>query len=113
MSDAGSPTVPQGAEILNALAHLLAERKETVLAADTSYTAHLYGQGRDRILQKVGEEAVELIIAGKNEDDQALVAEVADLFYHVLVMLAERDLPLERVFAELSNRFSMGRAKRG
>lgn len=108
MPDQTDPSTPPGAEILTVLHQLLQERKESVLTADSSYTAHLYAQGRDQILQKVGEEAVEVVIAGKNGDDQALVAEVADLFYHVLVMLAERHIDPQRVYSELGQRFGLG-----
>jgi len=69
-----------------------------------SYTARLYAQGAKRIAQKVGEEGVELALAGVAEDDAKVIAECADLIYHLLVLLKSRNLPLERVVAELESR---------
>jgi phosphoribosyl-ATP pyrophosphohydrolase len=69
-----------------------------------SYTAHLLNTGEDEILKKVGEEAMEVILAAKGQGDDRLVAEVADLFYHLLVLLAARELTLGDVEAELVRR---------
>ncbi len=69
-----------------------------------SYTARLLAAGEDEILKKVGEEAVEVILAAKAQGNQRLVEETADLFYHVLVLLAARGLSLEDVEAELKRR---------
>jgi len=69
-----------------------------------SYTAHLLGSGEDEILRKVHEEAQELILAAKSEGDQRVVEELADLYYHTLVLLAARDLSLAEVEAELRRR---------
>jgi phosphoribosyl-ATP pyrophosphohydrolase len=69
-----------------------------------SYTAKLLAEGDDRILQKVGEEAVEVILAAKGQGRQRLIEETADLFYHVLVMLAAKDLTLDDVETELWER---------
>lgn len=71
-----------------------------------SYTARLLAQGEDEMLKKVGEEAMEVILAAKGQGDQRLVEEVADLFYHTLVLLAAHDLTLEAVETELSTRHS-------
>lgn len=71
---------------------------------DGSYTTYLFGQGLDKILKKVGEESAETIIAAKNEDARALVAEVSDLLYHLLVLLVERGVRLEEVERELAGR---------
>ena len=70
----------------------------------SSYTARLLASGRDAILKKVGEEAVEVILAAKAQGDQRVVEEVADLFYHLLVLLASRGLTLSDVEAELEQR---------
>jgi len=70
-----------------------------------SYTCHLFAQGREEILKKVGEEAVEVVLAGALEEDDRLLYETADLAYHLLVMLAERGLTWQDVEAELSRRF--------
>ena len=69
-----------------------------------SYTAHLLASGEDEILKKVGEEAMEIILAAKAQGNERLIAEVADLFYHVLVLLAARGLTLTDVEAELVRR---------
>jgi phosphoribosyl-ATP pyrophosphohydrolase len=69
-----------------------------------SYTARLLDAGEDEILKKVGEEAMEVILAAKGQGDERLVAEVADVFYHLLVLLAARGLTLSDVEAELVKR---------
>jgi phosphoribosyl-ATP pyrophosphohydrolase/phosphoribosyl-AMP cyclohydrolase len=69
-----------------------------------SYTTYLFEQGLDKILKKVGEEAAETIIAAKNEDAPALVSEVSDLLYHLLVLLVERGVTLEEIERELAGR---------
>lgn len=89
-------------DILAELAATLEARKGA--AADSSYVASLYASGLDRILKKVGEEAVETIIAAKGGSDVQLVHEVADLWFHTLVLLAERGLHPREVLAELERR---------
>ena len=69
-----------------------------------SYTTYLFNSGLDKILKKVGEEAAETIIAAKNEDTSRLSSEVADLLYHLLVLLVARGVSLEQVSAELTGR---------
>lgn len=69
-----------------------------------SYTAYLFREGIDKILKKVGEEATEVVIAAKNPEREPLVYEAADLFYHLLVLLAERGTTPEEVLAELAAR---------
>jgi phosphoribosyl-ATP pyrophosphohydrolase/phosphoribosyl-AMP cyclohydrolase len=69
-----------------------------------SYTTYLFNEGLDKILKKVGEESAETIIAAKNEEPQALVGEVSDLIYHLLVLLVERGVKLEDVCQELAAR---------
>ncbi|HEY0099715.1 MAG TPA: bifunctional phosphoribosyl-AMP cyclohydrolase/phosphoribosyl-ATP diphosphatase HisIE [Pyrinomonadaceae bacterium] len=76
-----------------------------------SYTTYLFAQGLDKILKKVGEEAAETIIAAKNADAHALVGEVSDLLYHLLVLLVERGVKLEEIGCELARR--EGRRKAG
>lgn len=71
---------------------------------DSSYTASLLASGRQRIAQKVGEEGVELALAGVGDDRDRIVAETADLLYHVLVLLAARDVSLDEVLQELERR---------
>ena len=69
-----------------------------------SYTAGLFAAGEDEIVKKVGEEAVEVILAVKGQGDERIIAETADLLYHTLVLLAQRGLTLEQVEAELERR---------
>jgi phosphoribosyl-ATP pyrophosphohydrolase len=69
-----------------------------------SYTADLFAAGEDEILKKVGEEAMEVILAAKGQGNQRLIEETADLFYHVLVMLAYKDVTLLDVENELGRR---------
>src|SRR5260370_1449740 len=69
-----------------------------------SYTTYLFNEGLDKILKKLGEESAETIIAAKNEDTTALVAEVSDLIYHLLVLLVERGISLHEIRQELAQR---------
>ncbi len=69
-----------------------------------SYTAKLFAAGEDEIVKKVGEEAVEVILAVKGQGDERIISEVADLYYHSLVLLASRGLTLDAVEAELTRR---------
>jgi len=89
----------------HALAHLervLLERK--VSASKDSYVAKLYAGGVDRIGKKIGEEATEVVIAAKNTDSDELVWESSDLLFHLLVLLAARDISLERIGEHLMSR---------
>lgn len=69
-----------------------------------SYTTSLFKDGLPRIAQKVGEEGVEVVIAGLTQDDNQLTYEMADLLYHCLVLLVDRGLSWSEVEAELANR---------
>ena len=69
-----------------------------------SYTTYLFEKGRDKILKKVGEESTEVIIAGKADDKKETIYEIADLCYHVMVLMADMDITLEDIFNELSSR---------
>ena len=69
-----------------------------------SYTCYLFDQGLDKILKKVGEECAETIIAAKNDVLSDTVGEISDLIYHLMVMMAEKGIPLEDVLAELDRR---------
>ncbi|MEL3971038.1 bifunctional phosphoribosyl-AMP cyclohydrolase/phosphoribosyl-ATP diphosphatase HisIE [Rossellomorea oryzaecorticis] len=88
--------------ILLTLEALIADREKE--RPEGAYTTYLFEEGVDKILKKVGEEASEVIIAAKNRDREELKWEVADLFYHVLVLLREQDLPLEEVLRVLVER---------
>ena len=69
-----------------------------------SYTAALFSDGENEILKKIGEEAVEVIIAAKGQGDDRIISEMADLIYHSLVLLAARDLEWRAVEEELARR---------
>ena len=69
-----------------------------------SYTCYLFDQGLDKILKKVGEESAETIIAAKNGVQERTVEEISDLLYHLMVLLAAQDIPLEDVLSELERR---------
>lgn len=88
--------------ILRELYAVISDRKEN--PEEGSYTCYLFLQGIDKILKKVGEESAETIIAAKNQNNVDLKNEICDLIYHLLVMMKERDLPLEDVFEELEVR---------
>ncbi len=88
-------------DILDELFAVILERKANPTPG--SYTATLLAGG-DEVLKKVGEEAMEVMLAGKGQGDQRVVEESADLVYHLLVLLASRDLTLDDVREELSRR---------
>jgi phosphoribosyl-ATP pyrophosphohydrolase/phosphoribosyl-AMP cyclohydrolase len=78
-----------------------------------SYTTYLFDKGLDKILKKVGEEAAETIIAAKNDDPKLFAGEVADLIYHLLVLLVARGVSLDDVREELAQRRKRGGASDG
>lgn len=85
-----------------ALYDLIRGRKET--DTDGSYTSYLFRKGLDKILKKVGEEATEVIIAAKARDRKDTVYEIADLLYHLTVLMVEADIPIWDVTRELASR---------
>ena len=87
---------------LEGLMALLKGRKETL--PEGSYTTYLFQKGLDKILKKVGEESTEVIIAGKAEDKRETVYEIADLAYHIMVLMTEMGISLEDVHRELASR---------
>lgn len=89
-------------EILDELYAVILERRDHPTAE--SYTSSLFAKGEDEILKKVGEEAVEVILAGKGQGAARLAGEAADLIYHLLVLLAARGLSLQDVERELARR---------
>lgn len=91
-----------GVEMLGKLARIVADRKAN--PEEGSYTSYLFEKGIDKIAKKTGEEAVELVIASKNDDKQELIGECADLLYHTLVLLQEKGVSLEDVCTELLER---------
>lgn len=91
------------------MADTLFRLEDTIRARRTadpsaSYVAKLAARGRGKIAQKLGEEATETIIAALTEDEKALTGEAADLLFHLLMLLADCDLPLADVLAELDAR---------
>lgn len=92
-------------DILAAVYAVIQERKAT--AGSDSYVASLYAKGLDKILGKIGEEATEVAIAGKGGERDEVVYEIADLFFHCLVLMGYYELPPETVYAELRRRFGL------
>ena len=96
------PGEDPGGHLLSRLAGVIAARAAE--RAEGSYTARLLEAGVPAISQKVGEEAVELVVAANAQDDARVAAESADLLYHLLVLLKARGVPLDAVLRELENR---------
>lgn len=92
-------------DILSSLEQVLIARQES--DPSESYVSSLYSKGLDHILKKVGEESAEVIIAAKGNDDTELVKEVADLWFHCMVLLVNKKLGTEDVLQELDRRFGM------
>jgi phosphoribosyl-ATP pyrophosphohydrolase/phosphoribosyl-AMP cyclohydrolase len=92
-------------DILDAVYHVIQDRRRN--PDEKSYVNSLFTKGLDKILSKVGEEATEAAVAGKGGDRDEIIYEVADLFFHTLILLGYYDLPPERIYAELRRRFGM------
>jgi phosphoribosyl-ATP pyrophosphohydrolase len=92
-------------DTLDKLAEVLEARKAA--SPDSSYVAGLYAAGLEAVLEKVGEEAAEVIDAARGNDPGALLHETADLWFHCLVMLAARGLHPRQVLEELERRFGV------
>ena len=88
--------------IIKGLYEVVQERK--VKPQEGSYTCYLFDKGIDKILKKVGEESTEVIIAAKADDRRDTVYEIADLAYHVMVLMVQMGIPLEDIFDELASR---------
>ena len=89
-------------QVLNELYQVVLDRKEHPM--EGSYTCYLFEKGLDKILKKVGEASAETIIAAKNDVPSDTVGEISDLIYHLMVMMAEKGIPLEDVLEELDRR---------
>jgi phosphoribosyl-ATP pyrophosphohydrolase len=89
-------------DILDRLAETLEARKQA--APDSSYVARLYAKGTDAILKKIGEEATETVMAAKDDQPEKIIYEVADLWFHTLVLLAHKGLKPADVLNELARR---------
>ncbi|MTW19526.1 phosphoribosyl-ATP diphosphatase [Allochromatium palmeri] len=92
-------------DVLERLAEVLESRKDA--DPDSSYVAKLYAKGLDAILKKVGEEATETVMAAKDGAPDKLVYEIADLWFHTLVLLAQQGLGPRQVLDELDRRFGL------
>ena len=92
-------------DILNQLSDVLEQRKKADPAE--SYTAKLFSEGRDSILKKVGEEATETVIASKSGENDAIIHEIADLWFHLIVLLKHHNLDINDIYTELEKRFGL------
>ena len=91
-------------DTLQALYQVVLDRKTN--PQEGSYTCYLFDQGIDKICKKVGEESAETIIAAKNGVQEDTVGEISDLIYHLMVLMAQQEIPLDAVLSELDRRSS-------
>ena len=91
--------------MLHTLEQIIHDRKTN--QTESSYTSQLFRQGRNKIAQKVGEEATEVVVAALGQSGTEQLAELADLHYHLLVLMAELDISLVDVEKELAKRHQM------
>jgi phosphoribosyl-ATP pyrophosphohydrolase len=91
-------------DVLDEVYAVIADRKAN--PKQDSYTTSLYNdrKGLDKVLEKIGEESTELIIAAKNGGEKEIIGECADLYFHTMVLLAAKDIPLEKVKEEFERR---------
>ncbi len=94
--------------ILDELYELLLDRKRNPVRG--SYVSSLMAEGKDQILRKIGEESIEVILASKSGDRDHLIRELADLWFHCLVLGAEEDISHSDIFQELKLRFDRRRS---
>lgn len=92
-------------DTLNQLSAVLEERKSA--SPDSSYVSKLYSKGLDAILKKIGEEATETVMAAKDGEAEKVIYEVADLWFHTLVLLKHMELEPQQVLDELERRFGL------
>jgi len=92
-------------DVLRRLAQVLEQRKHA--DAESSYVAQLYSKGLDSILKKIGEEATETVMAAKDGNKEKIIYEIADLWFHCMVLLAQQGLKPEDVLQELDKRFGL------
>ncbi|MBT5784336.1 MAG: phosphoribosyl-ATP diphosphatase [Candidatus Thioglobus sp.] len=92
-------------DVLIKLEAVLEQRKSA--NADESYVSSLYAKGLDEILKKIGEESAEVIMASKDGNQDKIVHEVADLWFHTLVLLRHKDIEIDKIQQELSKRFGL------
>ena len=94
--------VEKSCSVINDLYEIIKQRKQKM--PEGSYTAYLFEKGVDKICKKIGEEAAEVIIAAKNNNNEEITYEMADLIYHLLVLMVNQNLELDEVFEELNRR---------
>ena len=88
--------------VLTNLYKTIEDRRDNPI--ENSYTCYLLDKGIDKILKKIGEESAEVIIAAKNGEHADTIYEIADLLYHLIVMMVDQGIPLEDVLAEIADR---------
>lgn len=96
-------------EFLRELENLLYERKDEMPKG--SYTTTMFRKGLDKIAQKVGEEAVETVIASKNKGKKETIEEASDLLFHLMLLLAQKQIPFHKVVKTLRKRHQKGNHK--
>lgn len=87
---------------IDELYKIIKDRRQKM--SDNSYVASLFAKGTDVIIQKVGEEAVEVVIAAKNSDKKKTIEEVADLWFHLLMLMVSLDIKPDNILNELEKR---------
>lgn len=92
-------------DILSTLENLIQQRKNSTV--EESYVAQLLHANIDKVLKKIGEEATEVVIAGKSGDKNDIIYESADLIFHLLVLLGRENIPLAAILTELSRRLGI------
>ncbi|HYW92895.1 MAG TPA: phosphoribosyl-ATP diphosphatase [Gammaproteobacteria bacterium] len=105
MERTDSPAGVSNTDVLARLAEVLEQRRDA--DPETSYVARLYARGLDVMLKKVGEEATETVLAAKGGSRDEIIHEMADLWFHTLVVLTYRGIRPEEVLAELGGRFGV------
>ncbi len=103
------PLSKKDLKFIKELEDLLYDRKDEMPRG--SYTTTMYKKGLDKIAQKVGEEAVETVIASKNKGQKETIEEAADLLFHLMLLLAEKNIPLKKVIKTLRKRHDKGNHK--
>jgi len=91
--------------VLSILEEILEQRKSA--SAENSYVASLYNKGTDQILEKIREESAEVIMAAKGDENDKIIHEVADLWFHVLVLLRYKNISVSEIETELARRFGI------
>ena|ERR1035437_4128197 len=102
MTDNGDNGIESGNKIIQELYELIVGRRENPV--EGSYTNYLFSKGSEKICKKVGEEAFEVVIAATTDKRQDIIYELADLQYHLMVLMVEKGITLDDVYDELKKR---------